>query len=93
MELHGSESSLAIDRLAGTLTLARPGRPVEVLATVPDPGFGNRFARYVFPAIRRRSAGQPCDHPGLDDGFRVQLFTDAAAESARRGAWLALASG
>src|SRR5207245_3193909 len=91
LELHGTEASLVVDRLAGSLTLARPGRAPELLATVADPGFGNRFTQHVFPAIRGRVAGKPSEHPGLDDGWRVQLFTDAAAASARRGAWVALA--
>jgi predicted dehydrogenase len=87
LELHGTLASLALDRLANTLTLARPGKPPELLETIPDPGHGNRFAKFVFPALRERAAGKPSDHPGLDDGWRVQLFTDAAAESARRGGW------
>jgi predicted dehydrogenase len=91
VELHGTEASLAVDRLTGTLTLVRPGKPPELLATVADPGFGNRFARHVFPALRCRIAGEPTEHPGLDDGWRVQLFTDAAVLSARRGTWAALA--
>lgn len=91
LELHGSEASLALDRLSGQLTLARAGREPEVLDKVPDAGFGNRFARHVFPAIRSRCAGEPTEHPGLDDGWRVQLFTDAAALSAQRGAWVTLA--
>jgi predicted dehydrogenase len=90
VELHGTDASLAIDRIAGKLTLARTGKEPELLATVPDPGFGNRFAKYVFPAIRRRIAGEPTDHPGLDDGWRVQRFTDAAAQSAQRGTWVSL---
>jgi predicted dehydrogenase len=90
LELHGSEASLALDRLAGTLTLARPGKTPELLVAVPDPGFGNRFASHVFPAFHSQMAGQSSEHPGLDDGWRVQLFTDAAALSARRGTWAAL---
>jgi hypothetical protein len=80
-----------VDRIAGKLTLARPGKEPELLATVPDPGFGNRFAKHVFPALRKRIAGEPTEHPGLDDGWRVQRFTDAAALSAQRGTWVALA--
>lgn len=90
LELHGTEASLAVDRLAGKLTLARPGKEPELLATVTDPGFGNRFAKHVFPAIRSRIAGEPTEHAGLDDGWRVQRFTDAAALSAQRGTWVAL---
>ena len=90
LEIHGTEASLAVDRSAGRLTLARPGKDPEVLPSVADPGFGNRFAQHVFPALRRRSAGQPTEHPGLEDGWRVQRFTDAAAASAKRGAWVAL---
>jgi predicted dehydrogenase len=93
LELHGTLASLAVDRLANALTLARPGKPPELLETVPDPGHGNRFAKYVFPAIRQRAAGGAGEHPGLDDGWRVQVFTDAAAESARRGGWVAPSSG
>jgi predicted dehydrogenase len=91
LELHGTEASLAADRLTGALTLLRPGKAPEVLARVPDTGLGNRFARHVFPAIRQRIAGEATEHPGLDDGWRVQRFTDAAAASAQRGGWVALA--
>jgi len=91
VELHGTEASLAIDRAAGTVTLVRHGETPSVVDTLPDPGFGNRFAKHVFPALRARIAGQPCEHPGMDDGWRVQLFTDAAALSAARGDWVDMA--
>ena len=91
LELHGTEASLGIDRLSGRLTLARTGKDNEVLMTVPDPGDTNRFATHVFPALRRQLAGEPIDFPGLDDGYHVQQFTDAAAESARRGTWVPVA--
>ena len=29
------------------------------------------------PLIRDRIEGRPCPHPGLDDGYRIQLFTEA----------------
>lgn len=90
LELHGTEASLSLDRVAGRLMLARAGNPPELLETVPDPGFGNRFARQVFPALRTRIAGEPTDHPGLDDGCAVQLFTDACVRSARQGIWTTL---
>jgi predicted dehydrogenase len=90
IELHGTRASLAVARTAGTITIAESGKSPQLLATVPDPGFGNRFAKHVFPALRERAAGKPCDHPGLDDGYEVQRFTTAAAQSAQRGAWVAL---
>jgi predicted dehydrogenase len=89
LELHGTRASLALDRMAATLTLvASDGTRTH--ESVPDPGFGNRVARHVFPAVRARAAGQPTAHPGLEDGWRVQRFTDAAAQSARCGGWVAL---
>lgn len=91
LELHGSEASLAVDRIASTLRIARGGEPAELLEEIDDPGFGNRFAKFVFPAVRARIAGAGLEHPGLDDGWRVQLFTDAAAQSARRGTWIEMA--
>jgi len=90
LELHGSEASLAIDRMANSLRIARGSEASELLETIEDPGFGNRFAKYVFPAVRARLAGAGWEHPGLDDGWRVQLFTDAAAKSAQRGTWVEL---
>ena len=90
LELHGTEASLGVDRITGALTLARPRLDVELLETVPDPGFGNRFAQHVFPALRERVSGSPSAHPGLDDGWRVQLFTDAVVLSARGGNWVEL---
>ena len=50
-------------------------------------GFGNRFEKYVFPSLRQAHAGEASSHPDLKDGWRVQLFTDAAARSARSGRW------
>ncbi len=58
VELHGTEGSLAIDRLQNKLTLVRPDGTVELLETVPNPGFGNRFIKHVFPAISDRASGQ-----------------------------------
>ena len=91
LELHGTEASLGIDRFTGALTLARPGKDVETLETVPDPGFGNRFSKHVFPALRERAVGGESEHPGFYDGWQVQIFTDAAALSARQGRWVELA--
>jgi predicted dehydrogenase len=91
LELHGTEASLGVDRMTGTVTLARRDKDPQVLERVPNRGFGNRFAQHVFPAIRERAAGSPSEHPGLDDGWRVQIFADAAAISAARGTWVELA--
>ena len=91
LELHGTEGSLEIDRLAGDLTLVRPDGSKELIASIPDQGFGNRFSNYVFPAIRAFLKGaKDLDYPDLEDGWRVQLFTDAAALSARQGRWVEL---
>jgi predicted dehydrogenase len=93
VELHGTEASLAIDRLQSRLLLARPGASsAEVLEAVADTGWGNRFANYVFPAIRERMTSGRSEHPGLDDGYHVQRFTDAAVLSAREGRWVKLAA-
>ena len=91
LELHGTEASLSVDRGTGILMLAEPGGDARELETIPNPGFGNRFARHVFPALRAQTAGEPTDHPGLEDGWLVQRFTDAAAMSARQGTWVDLA--
>ena len=91
LELHGTRASMSIDRLTGVLTEVRPDEPAQVVDTLPHDGFGNRFAQHVFPAIRQRAAESESEHPGLDDGYRAQLFTDAAAASAKRGSWVDLA--
>jgi predicted dehydrogenase len=89
MEIHGTEASLSIDRPTGRLMIARPDGEPALLETVADPGFGNRFARFVFPALLAQIAGEADDlHPDLEDGYNVQRFTDAAAQSAREGAWV-----
>lgn len=90
IELHGTEASLGVDRLRSTLTLAHSDKDPASIETVADAGFGNRFAQYVFPALRERIAGRPTEHPGMEDGYRAQLFTDAAARSAREGTWVNL---
>jgi predicted dehydrogenase len=91
LELHGTKSSLSIDRLSGAIASALPDQDVQTLETLPDPGFGNRFLKHVFPAMRKQLSGAPCDHPDLKDGYHVQLFTDAAALSSREGGWRDLA--
>ena len=90
-ELHGTDASLAVDRASGRLTLVRTGKDPELLDTLPDPGFGNRFGKYVFPALRASIGGETTEHPGLDDGWHAQCFTDAALISAQQGAWAPLA--
>ncbi|MEO1997999.1 MAG: hypothetical protein ABGZ17_22300, partial [Planctomycetaceae bacterium] len=76
-------ASLAVDRIHSCLSLPRADQPAGVLETIEDSGFGNRFSRHVFPALRAHTAGQSLDHPDLKDGRRVQRFTDAAARSAK----------
>ena len=87
LELHGSEASLGVDRMRTVVTVARPGEIPEVLESHPE-AFGNRFAKWVIPAIRASIDGEPSDHPDLEDGYRVQAFTDAAAKSAELGRWV-----
>ena len=91
LEFHGTDASLGIDRLTGTLTLAKPDGSTEVIAHHPDQGFGNRFKKHVFPAFYRTlDSNLPQDHPNLEDGWRIQVFTDAVEQSARLGQWIRL---
>jgi predicted dehydrogenase len=90
VELHGTQASLAVDRASTSLRIIPSGETKAVVVPVENPGSVNRFARYVFPALRQRAAGEPCAQPGLEDGWRVQIFTDAAALAARRGTWVEL---
>lgn len=90
LELHGSEGSLAVDRNAGSLTLVRPGSSPELLVTLPVDKLPNRFEEFVFPALRSQLESGAVDHPHLADGVKVQRFTDAAALSAKKGAWVQL---
>lgn len=91
LELHGTQLSLALDRVRGTITLTGPEDEDPIVETFTDEGFGNRFEKHVFPAIRAQLAGEPCHHPGLHDGYHVQCFTDAASLSSREGKWVNLA--
>ena len=92
LELHGTKASLAVNRSSGELSIARGLDEAEVIDTLPHPGWGNRFGDYVFPAMQAAIAGDATHHPDLQDGYRVQLFTDAAAMSARDGRWVELKS-
>ena len=91
LELHGTEASIGIDRGSGKIVLSKAGQDLENIETLPHSDFGNRFAKYVFPAIREQLNGNAAEHPSLKDGWRVQIFTDAAALSAERGTWVELA--
>ncbi len=90
LELHGTEASLTIDRITGAIRIYSSELKGETVATLPDEGLGNRFKKCAFPAIRNRIDGVPCEHPGLGDGFRVQLFTEAALVSSQQGCWVDL---
>ena len=91
LELHGTDASLALDRIASTVSILPAGQDVPEVEKVNSSGPGNRFANFVFPAMRQAISGEASDHPSLEDGWRVQIFTDAAALAARRGTWIELA--
>lgn len=88
VELHGTEASLAIDRLNGLITIAKAGGAFESEQVAQAVASENRFADFVFPALRAAIAGEPTDHPDLEDAYRVQRFTDAAAKSGSSGGWV-----
>ena len=93
VELHGTDASLGIDRFNGLLTLWREqGQVSEVVDRIPASGLGNRFEKFVFPSLRKMLADGDTAHPNLEDGWRVQLFTDAALRSAKSGHWEDVAS-
>ncbi len=95
LELHGTAASLAVHRLGSRLELAVGQQPPVVHEVLEDPGFGNRFAQHVIPALNAGPTTKPeqGQYPSLWDGWRVQVFTDAAARSARQGGWAHLADG
>ena len=89
LELHGSEASVAVDRVRHTVTLMRSDDDVTV-EDIPEDRV-NRWSRFVLPALAERAAGRESVHPGLHDGWRTQVFTEAVVASAKRGAWVELA--
>ena len=89
LELHGSEASVSIDRVRHTVNLVGPDGDVSV-EDLPETRV-NRWANFVLPALAERAAGNDSDHPGLYDGWRTQVFTEAAVASAKRGEWVELA--
>ncbi len=93
LELHGTEASLTVDRFHGKVTIGRPDNSVEVIKEVSPGGFdiGNRFNKWVIPALREVMAGKSqleVDAPNLIDGLKAQLFTDASLESSKLGEWV-----
>lgn len=88
LEIHGTEASLSVDRNTGEIRFADSPQLARTLETVTDTGFCNRFREHVFPAFRQSDAAN--QHPTIFDGWRVQMFTDAAVASAERGAWVDL---
>ena len=89
LELHGSEASVSIDRVRHTVNLVGADGDISVEEIAEDRV--NRWASFVLPALAERAAGQDSDHPGLYDGWRTQVFTEAAVASAKRGEWVELA--
>lgn len=90
LELHGTRASLSVDRVRGELLIADSPDPAKLYESIDDDGFCNRFERHVFPAFDERIAGDACSHPDLFDGWRVQVFTDAAYASSERETWVEL---
>jgi predicted dehydrogenase len=88
LELHGSDASLVVDRQLGTISVIQGNGEATELDRMQIQPWSDRFGRYVFPAFRRALDGQTPDWPNLDDGYRVQVFTDAAMTSARTGGWV-----
>ena len=85
LELHGTEGSIGIDRIENQILFADTPEPATFLerasASLPE----NRFREIVFPALRNKD--DPTT-PNINDGYDVQCFTDAAAQSARTGQWV-----
>ena len=88
VELHGTEASLAINRWTGELRIARKPGESELLESVPEPDAVNRFTEHVYAGLQATIAQEDTEQPGLHDGWRVQIFIDAAVASAERGAWV-----
>jgi predicted dehydrogenase len=88
-ELHGTDASLAVDRLNGRLTLLRGDEREPTVEDVSDIRV-NRFDLYVVPALHAHAAGEAVDVPDLDAGLASQVFVDAAATAAARGTRVAL---
>ena len=74
IELHGSEASLSVDRFNGELTLFRQDQKAELLAVLPERAVGNRFEKFVFPALRNTLSGLDADYPDLEDGWAGPTF-------------------
>ncbi len=89
LELHGTDASVSINRVTGDVILGMPEGNPEMIASIPDEGMGNRFEKFVFPAVRNVIAGKSqAEHPDLEAGWRVQCFTDAVVQSAETGGWV-----
>lgn len=88
VELHGTEASLAIYRWTGELRIARNPGESELLEIASEPAGVNRFAEQTYPGLQSTIAQEVTEEPGLHDGWRVQIFIDAATASAERGAWV-----
>ncbi len=90
LELHGTRGSLGVDRIRSELKFADSTDPAEMLESLGD-GWCNRFETHVLPAFESQVNGVgKGDHPDLEDGYRVQVFTDAALASSQRGGWVDL---
>lgn len=90
LELHGTFGSLSVNRVTGELLFADSPDPAKLIESIPDEGFGNRFEKYVFPALREQLAGESCAHPQMGEGYKVQLFIDAVMRSSNEGGWVSV---
>ena len=86
LELHGTKSSVSIDRVQHKVTLLSNDEEPKIKFIPENPV--NRWNQFVFPALKQQIANENCAHPGFKDGWRTQIFTQAAVESAKRKQWV-----
>lgn len=95
LEVHGEKASIIIDRYHGKVSLFHGIEDKGEVFNVESGGFdiGNRFKKIVIPALLQVINGKQqteLEVPNLKDGWKVQLFTDAALKSHKLGQWVSI---
>ena len=85
LKFNGTNASLASDCPGHALPMVEAGNTTEIRGRIKDPGMNHRCVEDVFPALQSHLEGSAKTAPGLDNGWRVPLFMNAATLPAQLG--------
>lgn len=85
LKLDGTNASLASDCRGHALPMVEAGNTTKRRGKIEDPGINHPPVENVFPALQSHLEGSEKTAPGLDNGWRIPRFLNAATLAAQLG--------